>query len=175
MPIPASSRDRLARLLRHRWHDETDAVRALGPDGLAHLEQRIGSSERRHSGEIRVCVEAGLPLSYLWRRASARERAVSLFGKLRVWDTEHNNGVLIYLLLAERAIEVVADRGLARRVDTAVWQGIVAALSGELKAGRYREGVESAVDAVTKLLEQHFPLAPGDANPDELPNRVDTR
>ena len=70
---------------------------------------RVAASEKRHSGEIRVCAEAGLPLSYLWRGASARERALAMFGKLRVWDTEHNNGVLIYLLLAEHAIEIVAD------------------------------------------------------------------
>jgi uncharacterized membrane protein len=173
MPTPAPSMNRLARLLRHRWHDETDAVRALGPEGMARIEQRIAASERRHGGEIRVCVEAGLPLSYLWRRASARERAVAMFGKLRVWDTEHNNGVLIYLLLAEHAIEIVADRGLARQVEAPVWQAIVAELSGQLKGGRYREGVESAVDAVTRLLERYFPLAPGEANPDELPNRVE--
>ena len=77
----------------------------------------MAASERRHSGEIRVCVEAGLPLSYLWRGATARERAVTMFGKLRVWDTEHNNGVLIYLLLAEHRIEIVADRGLNRHVE----------------------------------------------------------
>jgi uncharacterized membrane protein len=169
-----ASDSRLWRLLRHRWHDETDAVRALGADGLAEIEARIAASERRHRGEIRVCVEAGLPLSYLWRRATARERAVAMFGKLRVWDTEENSGVLIYLLLAEHAIEVVADRGLARRVGPEVWQGIVTALASDLRAGRYREGVEGAVDAVTALLEQHFPLCPGDANPDELPNRVET-
>ncbi|MGI9152960.1 MAG: TPM domain-containing protein, partial [Rubrivivax sp.] len=83
---------RLARLLRHRWFDETDTRRALGPQALARIEQRIAASERLHGGEIRVCVEAGLPLSYLWRGASARERAVAMFGKLRVWDTEANNG-----------------------------------------------------------------------------------
>jgi uncharacterized membrane protein len=101
---------RLPRLLRHRWLDETDTRRALGPEALSRIEQRIAQSEARHGGEIRVCVEAGLPLSYLWRDASARERAVSMFGKLRVWDTEVNSGVLIYLLLAEHAIEIVADR-----------------------------------------------------------------
>jgi uncharacterized membrane protein len=120
-------------------------------------------------------VEAGLPLSYLWRRATARERAVTMFGKLRVWDTEENSGVLIYLLLAEHAIEIVADRGLARRVAPGVWQDLVAALAADLRAGRHREGVESAVEAVSRLLETHFPLRPGDVNPDELSNRVDLR
>ena len=172
-PRPQGSR--LARLLRHRWHDETDAVSALGPDGLREVEARVAASERRHSGEIRVCIEAGLPLSAIWHRATPRERAVSLFGKLGVWDTEHNNGVLIYLLLAERAIEIVADRGLARRVPADEWQRIVASLAADLRAGRYREGLDAAVDAATALLERHFPLAPGEANPDELPNRLDLR
>jgi uncharacterized membrane protein len=170
-----ASTPRLWRLIRHRWHDETDAVRALGPDGVARLEERIAASERRHRGEIRVCVEAGLPLSYLWRRATARERAVTMFGKLRVWDTEENSGVLIYLLLAEHAIEIVADRGLARRVGPEVWQSLVAALAADLRAGRYREGVEAAVEAVSRLLETHFPLRPDEPNPDELTNRVDLR
>ena len=86
---------------------------------LARLQARVAASEATHSGEIRLCIEAGLPLSYLRRRATARERAVAMFGKLRVWDTAHNNGVLIYLLLAEHAIEIVADRGLSARVDAA--------------------------------------------------------
>jgi uncharacterized membrane protein len=101
---------RLARILKHRWLDETDVARALDAAALTRLEQHVATSETRHSGEIRLCVEAGLPLSYLWRNATARQRAVTMFGKLRVWDTEHNNGVLIYLLLAEHAIEIVADR-----------------------------------------------------------------
>src|SRR5438552_2634778 len=115
----------LLRILKHRWLDETDARRALDGQALGRIEARVGESERGHSGEIRVCVEAGLPLSYLWRNATARERAVTLFGKLRVWDTAHNNGVLIYLLLAERRIEIVADRGLNRHVTPAQWQALI--------------------------------------------------
>ena len=105
---------RLTRLLRHRWADGR-LRRVLTPEVLQRLGQRVAASERRHTGQIRICAEGGLPLSYLWRGASARERAITQFGKLRVWDTEHNNGVLIYLLLAEHAIEIVADRGLAQR------------------------------------------------------------
>jgi uncharacterized membrane protein len=170
---PASNR--LWRLLRHRWLDETDAARAFGVDGLREIETLVTTSEQRHSGEIRVCVEAGLPLSYLWRRATVRDRAVSLFGKLRVWDTEHNNGVLIYLLLAENAIEIVADRGLAGRVEAGEWQSIVDGLAQNLRAGHPREGLIAATAAVGDLLERHFPLDPAAANPNELPNRVDLR
>ena len=161
----------LTRLVRHRLFDERDARRALGPEALARIQQRIAASEARHSGEIRVCVEAGLPFSYLRRDASARDRAVAMFGKLRVWDTAANNGVLIYLLLAEHAIEIVADRGLLPHVDAATWERIMATMQKAFQEGRFAAGIEQAVDAVDGLLVQHFPLAEGARNPNELSNR----
>jgi uncharacterized membrane protein len=167
--------NRLLRILRHRWLDEADAERALGTDALRRLEQRVAASERQHSGEIRLCVEAGLPLSYLWRGATARERALTMFGKLRVWDTEHNNGVLIYLLMAEHAIEIVADRGIARHVPHGHWQALVDTMRQAFRAGRFEDGLAQAVDAVHALQLQHFPLAEGQVNPNELPDRVDLR
>lgn len=167
--------NRWLRILRHRWLDETDTARALSPAALQRLEDRVAAAERGHSGEIRLCVEAGLPLSYLWRGATARQRAITMFGKLRVWDTEHNNGVLIYLLLAEHAIEIVADRGLARVVPQAEWDRLVAGMREAFRAGRFEEGLMQAVDAVDALLGRHFPLAPGQANPNELPNSPDLR
>jgi uncharacterized membrane protein len=160
----------LLRFLKHRWLDERDAARALGPEGLKRLEARVAASERHHSGEIRVCVEAGLPPSYLWRGASARERAIAMFGKLRVWDTENNNGVLIYLLLAEHNIEIVADRGLDRHVGAAGWQQILEAMRAAFRAGHFEEGLNQAVDAVDALLVRHFPLERGAPNPNELPD-----
>jgi uncharacterized membrane protein len=163
------------RLIRHRWHDETDLRRAFDQATLARLQQRVQGSENRHSGEIRICVEAGLPLSYLWRNLSARQRAVTMFGKLRVWDTEHNNGVLIYLLLAERAIEIVADRGVARAVPPAHWDQVIAGMREDFRAGRFETGLGRAVDAVDEVLAKHFPLAPGEINPNELPDSVDLR
>ena len=162
--------NRWLRLLKHRRLDETDVQRVLGSGALQRIEARVAASEQRHSGEIRVCIEAGLPLSYIRREAAARERAVAMFGKLRVWDTEHNNGVLIYLLLAEHAIEIVADRGLARHVDAAQWQRITATMSAAFQAGRFEAGLNQAIDAVDALLAQHFALAPGAANPNELPD-----
>lgn len=166
---------RLARVLRHRALDDTDSRRALGPQGLQRLQARVAASEGAHSGEIRVCVEAGLPLSYLWRDATPRERAVAMFGKLRVWDTEHNNGVLIYLLLAERAIEIVADRGLTQRVPQATWDALIGAMRQAFRDGQFEQGLQQAVDAVDALLRQHFPLATGQTNPNELPDRPDLR
>jgi uncharacterized membrane protein len=162
----------LLRLLRHRWRDETDDRRALKPDALERLEARVRASERMHSGEIRVCVEAGLPLSYLRRGASARERAIAVFGKLRVWDTEDNNGVLVYLLLAEHAIEIVADRGVSRHVGADEWERIVGTMSEAFGAGRFEEGLNSAIDAVHERLVRHFPLKAGEANPNELADAV---
>ena len=167
--------NRWLRILKHRWTDETDAARALGPEALQRLEQRVALSERRHSGEIRLCVEAGLPLSYLWRGATPRQRAITVFGKLRVWDTEANNGVLIYLLLAEHAIEVVADRGLARAVPPETWPQLVAGMREAFRAGRFEDGLAEAVDRVDALLVAHFPLAEGQANPNELPDGADLR
>jgi uncharacterized membrane protein len=165
----------LIRILKHRWLDETDARRALGRDALHRIEERVATSERSHTGELRVCVEAGLPLSYLWRGATARERAISMFGKLRVWDTEHNNGVLIYLLLAEHRIEIVADRGITQRVPTATWQDISTAMASAFQRRDYARGVLDAIDRVGMLLAQHFPADPAADNPNELPNRPDLR
>ena len=166
---------RLARILKHRWTDETDTARALSPQALARLEARVATSERRHSGEIRLCVEAGLPLSYLWRDATPRQRAVTMFGKLRVWDTEFNNGVLIYLLLAEHAIEIVADRGLMRQVPQATWDGLVTGMREHFRGGRFEEGLGQAVDAVDTLLTRHFALTAEQHNANELTDRADLR
>ena len=166
---------RLLRILKHRARDDTDTRRAISPDVVRRLQERVQASERQHSGEIRVCVEAGLPLSYLWRGLSARDRAVTMFGKLRVWDTEHNNGVLIYLLLAEHAIEIVADRGLNAHVSTAQWAAIVAKMREAFRARQHEQGLNAAIDAVDALLRQHFALAPGQDNPNELPDEPDLR
>lgn len=162
--------NRMLRLLKHRWHDEGDARRALDDAALKRLETRVRQSEAVHSGEIRLVVEPGLPWSYLWKGLSARDRAVTLFGKLRVWDTEHNNGVLIYLLLAEHRIEIVADRGLARRVDAARWQALAENMAQEFRAGRFEAGLAQAIAAVNAALGEHFPLAAGERNPNELPD-----
>jgi len=160
----------IARLLKHRLFDEDDARRLLGKDALARIEGRVAESEKRHSGEIRVVVEAGLPFSYLRRDATPRDRAVKLFGKLGVWDTERNNGVLIYLLLAEHAIEIVADRGLNRVVSAAEWAEIAASMQSAFQAGEFEAGLLRAVDAVDALLVRHFAARPGDVDVNELPD-----
>lgn len=171
----------LARLIRHRWLDEADARRAVPPALAEALRQRVHASEQRHTGEVRICVEGGLPSSYLWRhlrhrvpmQALVQQRALMMFSKLRVWDTEYNNGVLIYLLLAEHAIELVADRGVARHVDPAVWQDVVAHLSEELRQQRFEEGLTQALQEVSAVLVAQFPAPPEDTaatSPNQLPD-----
>jgi len=161
----------LKRLLRHRLWDEDDARRVLPAEALARLQQAVAASEVRHSGEIRICIEAGLPLSYLWRGATARERAVAMFGRLGVWDTEQNNGVLVYLLLAEHRIELVADRALARRVAPEHWQRLVDGMGEAFRAGRFEQGLLDVIVAVDALLVAHFPrAADAAARLNELPD-----
>lgn len=150
---------RMSRLWRHRWADEADVRRVLPADAMERLGRRVAASEQRHTGQIRICVEAGLPTSYLLRHAPARERAVMLFGKLRVWDTEQNNGVLVYLLLAEHAIEIVADRGIDRHVDAADWAAMTARMGAAFRESRFEDGVTQALEEVSALLVAHFPRA----------------
>ncbi|MDQ0073447.1 putative membrane protein [Variovorax boronicumulans] len=161
---------KLGRIWRHRWTDEAAVRRVLPADVMQRLAARVAASERRHSGEVRICVEAGLPMSYLWRHAPPRERAVTLFGKLRVWDTEHNNGVLIYLLLAEHAIEIVADRGIDSRVDDAEWAAMAQRMGAAFREGRFEDGLTQALEEMSALLVAHFPLAEGEADTNELPD-----
>lgn len=166
----ARKQSRLARIWRHLWLDDADLRRAIPQALVERLAQRVAASERRHTGEVRIYVESALPFSYLWRHASPRERAVTIFGKLRVWDTEQNNGVLIYLLLAEHAIEIVADRGLASKVPHDTWQAIVDRMGSAFRERRFEDGLTQALAEVSALLVQHFPAAPGSANPNELPD-----
>jgi len=163
-------RPTLGRFLRHWWLDESDTRKALPPELARRLAGRVAASEKRHTGEIRIYVEAALPMSYLLRDATPRERALAVFSKLGVWDTEQNNGVLIYLLLAEHAIEIVADRGLSSRVPHEVWQHIVERMGRAFHEGRFEEGLTQALGEVSALLVHHFPAAPGEANVNELPD-----
>ena len=167
----------LLRLWRHLWQSERAAWHAV-PDNMAKgLTARVRASERRHAGQVMVCIEGALPLSYAWRAgrqtplsAVMRQRAMAWFGWLRVWDTEHNNGVLIYLLLAERRIEIVADRGLMRHTSEAHWQAVLQALRHPLQQGDFESGLTQALEAVSALLVAHFPLT--DSRPNELPDLI---
>ncbi len=160
----------LLRVLRHRSLDLIDTQRAVPPDMVQRLAERVAASEQRHSGEIRIYVESSLPSSYLWRGASTRERAVMVFSKLRVWDSAHNNGVLVYLMLADNAIELVADRGINAHVPAQHWQLVVSHMADAFRGQRYEDGLTQALEEVSAVLVQHFPLAEGESNPNELPD-----
>jgi len=168
---------RLWLCVRHRWADDSDTRRAIDAAMLERLRQRIAASEARHTGEIRIYVEAGLPLSYLWRHLRegtplgelVRERATAMFGHLRVWDTEQNNGLLIYLLLSEHEIELVADRGLNALVSEPRWREMVQHMASAFTQGRFEEGLTQALAEVSVPLVRHFP-ADATANPNGLPD-----
>lgn len=161
---------RIPRWFKHRWAE--DAVDTLPTAARSRIQARIAASEALHTGEIRICVEAGLPNGYLIRNEATpvllRKRALALFGRLDVWDTEHNNGVLIYLCMAERAIELVADRGVDRHVNQRMWSEIVLQLAGALRARQFETGLNAAVDDLHALLVQHFPIGTQQVNANEL-------
>lgn len=135
----------------------------------AAIEAAITTVEARHAGEIRFVIETALDVSALLADRTPRERAVELFSQYRVWDTANNNGVLIYLLMAEHDVEIVADRGIAARVSEAEWQTVCHAMETHFRAGRFREGAIAGVEEVGALLAGHFPHEGGDRN--EQPNR----
>jgi len=167
----------LGRWVRHLWLDVGDVRRVVPDDMAERLARRVAASESRHTGEVRLCVEASLPAGEVWQMGTARplrirERALGWFGRLGIWDTEHNNGVLIYLLLAERAIEIVADRALTQRVTPAQWEAMVARLSERLRGGDAEGGLTQALEEVSAVLVAHFPAPEGWRRANELPDCV---
>ena len=157
------------RLARHLVTDHWSARRAFPAHVLAAIEREIGEQERRHSGELRFAVEASLPLGAVISGTPARARALEHFGRLGVWDTEENNGVLIYLLLADRRVEIVADRGIHSRVGAAAWETICGEMQREFSLGNGGQGVMLGVRAMSDLLAAQYPPRGGDRN--ELPDR----
>jgi uncharacterized membrane protein len=140
-------------LVEHRWR----ARRVFPAKVLAGIEQAITASETTHSGQIRFVVEGALDGAPLFRNQPARERALDLFSQLRIWDTVHNNGVLIYLLLADRQVEIIADRGIDAKVGSAGWQKICADMEADFKAGNFEGGAIKGIEAVSRQLAAHFP------------------
>ena len=131
---------------------------------LGEIEAAIRAGEMRHSGEVCFAVESALELGELWRGKTARDRAIEVFSELRVWDTAANNGVLIFLLLAERNVEIVADRGAAACVEAAAWEDVCRAMEAHFRAGRFAEGALAGVNAVSELVARHFPASGENAN-----------
>ena len=159
----------MRRLIRHLLTPLWLVRQKFPPALMERIERRIGDVERVHPGELRFVVEHALEVSDLLSGLTPRERALEVFGLLRVWDTEHNNGVLIYVLHAEHAVEIVADRGLSRCVVQADWDALCRQVETEFRAGRFDAGALAAIDGAAKLLEQHFPTRQGGRN--ELPDQ----
>jgi uncharacterized membrane protein len=157
------------RFWRHAFYDERDLRRAFTDEGMTRIEQAIVAGEATHRGQVVVAIEAGLPLSRVLRRLPPRERALEVFGVLRVWDTEENDGVLVYLLLADRDVEIVADRAIHRKVGEAAWEAICKRMEEAFRDGHYIDGVVTGVLEISALLAQHFPGDGRDA--DEIANR----
>lgn len=155
----------LANLLMPPWR----VRQVFTATALRVIETAIQECETAHTGEIRFAVEAALHPLTLWRKQTARERAIEVFSQLRVWDTERNNGVLIYLLLADRDVEIVADRGIHALIGRDAWEPICRDMERAFRAGHYQDGVVAGIKAVGAHIARHFPAE--DANDNELPDR----
>ena len=160
----------IRRFFRHLATDHGSVRRAFPKAALAQIEAAIAQGETRHRGQVRFAVEPALPLSRVLRRVTPRERALEAFGLLRVWDTDENCGVLVYLLLADRDVEIVADRGIHRVVGTAAWEAVCRKMEAAFRDGRFVEGVVGGITEINALLAHHYPRDGRDGQ-NELPNR----
>jgi uncharacterized membrane protein len=151
-------------LLQHRWR----LRRIFPPASLSRIEQAIKAGEATHSGQIRFVVESALDGAPLFRNQPARERALDVFSQLRIWDTAYNNGVLIYLLLADRDVEIIADRGINARVGNDGWERICQEMETDFRAGAFERGAIKGIESVSRELAAHFPRRGDGSN--ELPD-----
>ncbi len=160
--------DKLKRLFQHLMAGRWQVLSRFPQPTMRAIETAIQHSESTHMGELRFAVEAALDWQDVLRGLTAHQRALDVFSQLRIWDTEHNSGVLIYLLLADRKVEIIADRGIHSRVGVTGWQGICREMEAEFRVGRFEQGVLLGLEKISALLSQHFP-AEGN-NPNELSN-----
>lgn len=157
---------RIARhLVQHHWR----VKQVFPPRVLEAIERAIRQGETTHAGQVRFVVEGALDGAPLFRNQPARERALDVFSQLRIWDTAHNNGVLIYLLLADRDVEIVADRGIDARVGAEGWEKICREMEAEFRSGRFERGAIGGIEAVSRELAKHFP--PRGPHRDELSDK----
>ncbi len=159
----------IVRILKHLRYPGWWLRRVLSPATLGRIEQAVADSEAGHGGQIRVALETGLGLFALLKGQTARQRAEEVFSQLRVWDTELNNGVLIYWLLADRKFEIIADRGLTRAVDPQGWARLCRDMEVHFQAGRHEAALLHGIEAIGNYLEVLYPRHTDDTN--ELPNR----
>jgi uncharacterized membrane protein len=166
-----SKRSLAARFVQHLWFE----VRGLGgvfkDPALRRIENAVAASEGKHGAEIRVAIEASMPMRVLWSGASARARATDAFARHRVWDTAANNGVLIYICIADRAVEIVADRGVSEQLPKAYWQHVCAEMVSGFAKGEFEKATLSAIAQLESEMVRLYPLVAGIGNPNELPNK----
>ena len=160
----------IKRIVKHLLTTHWQVKRAFPHKTLIAIENAIKASEAAHDGEIRFVVEGALDGSPLFQNQPARERAIDVFSQCRIWDTEHNSGVLIYLLLADRDVEIVADRGIHTKAGRREWESICHKMETAFEQGQYETGVVSGIEAVTAHMKNHFPS--GGINQNELPDKV---
>ncbi|HJQ63283.1 MAG TPA: TPM domain-containing protein [Burkholderiales bacterium] len=158
----------LKRIIKHLSATRRAVTRMFPAAAMKAIEDAIRESERSHDGELRFAVEGGLKLWLLLHERTPRARANEIFSQLRVWDTEHNSGVLIYVQAVDRHIEIIADRGISAKVEQRQWEAIAGRMQTQFRAQRYAAGVIEGMREITVLLARHFP--PTGANPDELPD-----
>lgn len=159
----------LKRWLKHVFMPPWAWRRAFPQKSLDAIEAAVRASEILHGGEIRFAIENSLASGQVWRGVTGRERAIEVFSQLRVWDTEHNSGVLIYLLLADHDIEIIADRGIAARVPQSSWDDVARVMEAAFRRREFEAGALNGIERTSNLLAEHFP--PPGHNPDELANR----
>ena len=147
----------VARVGRHLFSTQRAAHRLFGRDALGRLQDVIADGEQRHRGDVRLIVESALPLRKVMRGMSPRHRALDLFGTYRVWDTEHNNGVLLYLNVADRRVEIVADRAASHAIDDATWRAITERATGSFASGAFEAGTAAALVAIHDAMARAFP------------------
>ena len=160
---------KLQRLMRHLFTPHWIVNRTFPKSVLAAIEAAIAASETLHDGELRFAVEAALHPAPVWRGQTTRARAEELFSALRVWDTAHNSGVLIYVQLVDRRIEIVADRGISALAGQAQWDAICRRMEAAFRQRRFEAGALAAINEITALLKAHFP--PLGENPNELSDK----
>lgn len=160
---------KIARIGKHLLANRLRVRRAFPPPALANIERAIVASEARHAGQLRFVVEGALDGVPLFKDQSSRARALDVFSHLRIWDTARNSGVLIYVLLADHKVEIIADRGIDAAAGEATWRQICAEMEQAFKRGEFERGVLAGIEAVTRHLAAHFPRDGAGVN--ELPDR----
>jgi uncharacterized membrane protein len=162
----------LKRLARHLFILPMTVHRYFPAKAMRRIEAAIAESEARHLGEIRFAVETNLHLFDILNKKSARKRAIEVFSHLRIWDTEHNNGVLVYLLLADRDFEIVADRGVHGRVGVEGWEAICQQMERMFRQRQFEDGVLYGIQHIGEKLIQHYPVDVNnnETNKNELPD-----